>query len=272
MQYLGDFPADTSNLYFGFNTRKATGEPVALANYTVNVFKDGATTPLALDAVPYIINVATGQYVVEVSVVQPDNHLIVAGSDYSVVLSTGTVDGVSVAGTVLAQFSIENRTTLSPVEALGLSALSATLGTPVALDGGARTIAGMLTKMADDNAGGSFDATYDSLNKVKAAVASEVDTVLSAAHGAGSWTSTISGDGPIRWEYTVTEDDLVTPLPDCKVWVTSDTAGSCIVGGPIYTNDQGIAVFYLTEGTFYVFRKKSGWYFDNPDIEEVSSS
>lgn len=269
MQYLGDFPADTPALYFGFNTRKATGEPVALANYSVNVFKDGATTPLALDAAPDIKNVATGQYVVEVIVVQPESPLIVAGSDYSVVLSTGTVDGVSVAGTVLAQFSVENRTTLSPVEALGLSALSATLGTPVALDGGARTIAGMLTKMADDNAGGSFDATYDSLNKVKAAVASEVDTVLSAAHGAGSWAGTIVGDDSVEWTYTVYQEDGVTPLPDCRVWVTTDTAGQNVVAGPYVSDYFGVVTFILNTGPHYIWRRKTGWQFDNPDFEVV---
>jgi hypothetical protein len=45
-------------------------------------------------------------------------------------------------------------------------AKEATIGTPVALDGGAATIGGMLTKMADDNGGADFDATDDSLNAI----------------------------------------------------------------------------------------------------------
>lgn len=45
------------------------------------------------------------------------------------------------------------------------------IGTPVALDGGAATIGGMLTKMADNNGGADFDASTDSLEK-QAALAS----------------------------------------------------------------------------------------------------
>lgn len=47
---------------------------------------------------------------------------------------------------------------------------TATLGTPVALDGGAATVGGMLTKMADDNGGADFDATTDSLEAIGAKV------------------------------------------------------------------------------------------------------
>ena len=39
------------------------------------------------------------------------------------------------------------------------------IGTPVALDGGAGSVSGMLTKMADDNGGANFDAETDSLKK-----------------------------------------------------------------------------------------------------------
>ena len=39
------------------------------------------------------------------------------------------------------------------------------VGVPVALDGGDATLAGMLTKMADDNGGADFDATTDSLHE-----------------------------------------------------------------------------------------------------------
>lgn len=41
------------------------------------------------------------------------------------------------------------------------------IGTPVALDGGSATIAGMLTKMADDNGGSDYDATTDSLTAIR---------------------------------------------------------------------------------------------------------
>ena len=44
------------------------------------------------------------------------------------------------------------------------------IGTPVALDGGLATIAGMLTKFADDSGGSTFDATSNSLNAIASTV------------------------------------------------------------------------------------------------------
>lgn len=41
------------------------------------------------------------------------------------------------------------------------------IGTPVALDGGAATVGGMLTKLADDNGGADFDATTDSQQAIR---------------------------------------------------------------------------------------------------------
>lgn len=46
----------------------------------------------------------------------------------------------------------------------GFTVAGGKIGTPVALDGGAATIAGMLAKMADDSGGAAFDASYDSLH------------------------------------------------------------------------------------------------------------
>lgn len=62
-----------------------------------------------------------------------------------------------------------------------IDAVSKKIGTPVALDGAAASIAGMLTKMADDNGGADFDATRDSQNKIAVAlqtVDANVDDVL----------------------------------------------------------------------------------------------
>jgi hypothetical protein len=59
-------------------------------------------------------------------------------------------------------------------------AIGALIGTPIAIDGGSADVAGMLTKMIDDNDGGSFDATNDSLNAMRTAadaVEVKVDTI-----------------------------------------------------------------------------------------------
>ena len=118
MIYLGDFAADTAQVNFSFNTRKADGTPVALDGGLLAVYKDDGTTALFLSAECDLVAVATGQYNVTVYVTQPSSPLV-AGSDYKVVLSAGTVDGTSVAGTVLAQFSIENRYTGSSASGAG---------------------------------------------------------------------------------------------------------------------------------------------------------
>jgi len=49
-----------------------------------------------------------------------------------------------------------------------IDTLVTNVGTPVALDGGAATLGGMLTKFADDSGGSAFDATNDSLKGLRA--------------------------------------------------------------------------------------------------------
>jgi len=192
--YLGDFAADTAQVDFSFNTRKADGTPVALDGGRLAVYKDDATTELALDAVCDRREVATGQYNVTVYVTQPSSPFV-AGSDYKVVLSAGTVDGTSVAGTVLAQFSIENRYT----------------------------------------------------------------------------GASVAGTGAVEWQYSLTEEGSSDPIPDCRVWVTSDEEGRVVIGGPLYTNAAGSCTFYLDEGTVYVWCMKAGYLFANPDEETVAA-
>ena len=47
-----------------------------------------------------------------------------------------------------------------------ITIVSNKIGTPISLDSGLTTISGMLTKMADDNDGADFDATYSSLSNI----------------------------------------------------------------------------------------------------------
>jgi hypothetical protein len=57
------------------------------------------------------------------------------------------------------------------------------IGTAVALDGGTATLAGMLQKMADDNAGASFDATSDSQRGLATSLAASAPVAITAASG-----------------------------------------------------------------------------------------
>jgi len=77
------------------------------------------------------------------------------------------------------------------------------------------------------------------------------------------------GVGAITWTYILTEIDLVTPIADANVWVTTDVAGANVIASGT-TNDSGVVTFYLDAGTVYVWRQKSGWNFTNPDTEVVA--
>jgi len=98
--------------------------------------------------------------------------------------------------------------------------------------------------------------------------ASAINTTLSAAHGSGTWGGA-SGSGAVEFVYTVTNAVGGLPIAQTFVWVTTDDGGDNIVGSG-YTDDFGDVTFYLDPGTFYFWRKKSGYNFTNPDMEVVS--
>ena len=85
------------------------------------------------------------------------------------------------------------------------------LGTPVSLDSGTATIAGMLTKMADDDNGGTFDAETDSLNKIQtsvaagfpAAVTQDSGNITTGTQTSGTVASTELDDGTY-WQIAAT--------------------------------------------------------------------
>jgi len=77
------------------------------------------------------------------------------------------------------------------------------------------------------------------------------------------------GTGDTSWTYTLSETDL-TPIADATVWVTSDEAGASILAYG-KTDASGQVTFLLNSGaTVYVWAKKFGWTFTNPDSEIVS--
>lgn len=60
-------------------------------------------------------------------------------------------------------------------------------------------------------------------------------------------------------------DGLGNPIPDCRVWITSDLAGAVLIDGPKTTEDDGTVAFTLTAGlTYYCWRRKAGVSFTNP--------
>ena len=107
MKYLGDIPA-SQTLYFAFTTIDATGAPIVLAGSPIiSVYKagnltqvtTGVTLTVSYDSVVGLNHVA----------IATSDAFYAAGNDYMVVITTGTVGGISVVGYVVATFSIENR-------------------------------------------------------------------------------------------------------------------------------------------------------------------
>ncbi|PKN36597.1 MAG: hypothetical protein CVU62_13850 [Deltaproteobacteria bacterium HGW-Deltaproteobacteria-2] len=108
MQYLGNYTEDYATLNFKFSTHKADGTPIALTDGAISVYKANSTTQSTagitltadFDGVTGLNNV-----LIDLSA---DAFYAIA-NDYQVVITTGTVNSISVVGTVLAHFSIENR-------------------------------------------------------------------------------------------------------------------------------------------------------------------
>ncbi len=131
---MPDYPLGQT-LDFKFTTRQfSTGAPFALVSGAVEVYEDndisqiivGETLTPSFDGVVGFNNlriVATGGNGYEV------------GKSYAAMLSAGTVDGVSVIGEVIAQFSIERSPALRPTTAGRTLDVAAT--GEVALDFGA---------------------------------------------------------------------------------------------------------------------------------------
>ena len=110
--YKGDIVVG-STLNFSFNTRDSGGNPITLAGTPVaSVFKNAGTTPCTTAPVLTVNNGQTGRHTVTVNT-GVDTTFYANGNDYSVVLTAGTVNGISVVSVEVASFSINNRTVAS---------------------------------------------------------------------------------------------------------------------------------------------------------------
>ncbi len=130
---LGDYEEDYATLNFHFSTlRDDTGAPIVLAGSPqVSVYKGSATATEKTSAESYITLDIDFDSVVGLNHVLIDlsgDAFFATAEDYAVILTTGTVNGVSKTGMVLAYFSIENRSPLADVQAI--LADTVTLGSP----------------------------------------------------------------------------------------------------------------------------------------------
>lgn len=124
MSYLGDF-ALGATFDTKFTTVAATGAPTTIAGtWAISIYVDNSLTQLgpAIVATPAAgititldFDGVTGMH--NVRVVATSGNGYAAGSNYQIMVSTGTVGGTSIVGYVVAEFSIEARSALRPTVA-----------------------------------------------------------------------------------------------------------------------------------------------------------
>lgn len=116
MSYKGDFtPGKTVRLRF--NTHQSDGTPITLAGTpAISVYKGSTTESTAGVSLTVDYDSRTGLHDVVIDT-SADGTFYAAGNDFAVVITTGTVDSVSVVGTVVGSFSLSNRSALRPTTA-----------------------------------------------------------------------------------------------------------------------------------------------------------
>jgi hypothetical protein len=106
MSYLGNYKSGDS-VDFTFSTKDTDGAPITLASGAVSVYKGNNTTQTTTGVtLTTDFDSVTGLHHVRIATT---DSFYATGEDYSVVITTGTVDSISVVGTVLRTFSIEKR-------------------------------------------------------------------------------------------------------------------------------------------------------------------
>lgn len=118
MKHLGDYDASTV-IYGKFTTyRPSTGAAFALAGTpALSVYKDNSTTQ-STSGVTLTADfdgvAGLNHFAIDTSA---DGTFYSAGSNFDIVITTGTVDGVSVVGSVVASFTIRKGSALKPTVA-----------------------------------------------------------------------------------------------------------------------------------------------------------
>lgn len=160
MTYLGDYDLN-ANVRCFFTTTGSTGAPTALSAGSVSVYEDGATAEFTA-GVTLTADFDSRAGLNLVTVATSTSGSYGRGKDYNLVVTNGSVGGVSVVGYLVGTFSIENRlgpfvTTLTTAWA-GASAANATVsgGSGRNLLNAARTLRNRVV------AGGSVYAENDS--------------------------------------------------------------------------------------------------------------
>ncbi len=148
MKNLGDFLEDAV-LDFKFNTATNADVPITLAGTpALAVYKSNGTTETTAGITLTVdFDSLVGMHHVRIDL--SSDAFYASANDYQIALTAGTVDGVSVIGVVVAEFSIENR-----AAELGIGVYSHAYTLTDDVDG--NPIANALVWVTSDLAGDSF--------------------------------------------------------------------------------------------------------------------
>jgi hypothetical protein len=154
--YLGDF-LDNQTVHFMWSSNGANGASITRAtNGTVSVYKDNGTTQTTTGVTDTEdFDALTG---IHVCTIATTDAFYATGSNYTVVLSAATIDGLTV-NAVLAHFSIQNRCVASVTGAVGsvTGAVGSVTGAVGSVTGAVGSVTGAVGSVA---AGGIAAASF----------------------------------------------------------------------------------------------------------------
>ena len=180
MKYLGNLTEDQV-IDFHFSTHKADGTPITLGGTpAVKIYRANATDSEATAGVTLDVDFdgVTGLHHVRIDT--STDAFYSAANDYSVVITAGTVDSVSVVGTVLATFSIENRFNESNVTQVAGTAQTA-----------GDIIASIATIGSCTGAALNFAVSEDNAS-------APIKSVSSVGTQTGTYANTLANDGTVH--------------------------------------------------------------------------
>lgn len=288
-KHLGDFDASTV-VYGKFTTfRPSTGAAYTLAGSpALSVYKDNSTTQSTTGVtLTADFDSVTGlnHFAIDTSA---DGTFYSAGSFFDVVITTGTVDSVSVVGTVVASFTLKKayagsivgsgtygnaalKTLIDAVddyvdtEVAAIKAKTDNLPSdPADASDIAAAFAALTTDVTDletavtdlANSAVQLDATGELAFQAFYAAntaSTSIDDVIDAIDAIGGAT------GPGADTVTITIKVASVAVANAQVWISSDSGGSNVIAGTKLTNSQGEVVFLLDAGTtYYLWMQKDG--------------
>lgn len=225
MRHYGDY-APATVLYFMFTTyRPSTGAAYTLAGTpVVRVYKNGSTTQHTTTySVTADFDTITGlnYFTIDTSA---DGTFYAAGGQFSCVLEAGTVDSVSVVGTVVATFSLNATAALRPTTAGRTLDVSA--GGEAGIDWA--------------NVGSPTTAVDLSGTNIKTNQKVDVETIKTQAVATtGAGTITFPGAATLASTTNITAGTIATVSGNVNGSVNSVTTGVSIANGAITTTTFG---------------------------------